>query len=57
VFFEKNFRSKHNKKGFFFFKKCVYLEDENNEGLYRIQKWTKMFLHGLDKRTIVETLI
>ena len=41
----------------FFYKKNVYLEDENNEGLSRIPKWTQVFLHGFDKRTIAETLI
>ena len=35
------FRSKHNKKGFR--KKNMYLEDENNEGLSWIPKWTQMF--------------
>ena len=50
------FRLVHTTK-MFFYKKNVYLEDENNEGLSRIPKWTQVFLHGFDKRTIAETLI
>ena len=53
----KFYRSKHNKRFFWKRKKNVYLEDENNEGLSQIPKWTWMFSNGLDKRTIVETLI